>query len=242
MTKIFDIPQTRNRLRIVAHRGTTVFAPENTIASFEYAGEHKAWAIETDLRLTADQHIVCIHNAEIDTKYNGVGKVADMTLSELRALTAVDDGFGLPEEKLKMATLEEYLDICMHYGAVPFIEIKDDVVEMTVAVLKKREMLAYSVISSSNFEHLRDTRRLTKDVFIHHIFSQTEYAPELARLGNSGLAYNYKNLDDVPNGLIEEMHGMGLKICFRAGDTPETVARMLDMGLDYIPSNRIYSI
>ena len=54
MTEIFDIPQDEKHLRVVAHRGTTVFAPENTAASFTCAGERHAWAIETDLRLTSD--------------------------------------------------------------------------------------------------------------------------------------------------------------------------------------------
>ena len=61
---------------------------------------------------------------------------------------------------------------------------------------------------------------------------------EIAKMGNGGLSYNYPNLDDVPEGLIEATHENGVKVCLRAGDTPESVKRMLDMGLDYIPTNR----
>ena len=56
-------------------------------------------------------------------------------------------------------------------------------------------------------------------------------------MGNGGLSYNYPNLDDVPEGLIEETHKNGVKVCLRAGDNPESVKRMIEMGLDYIPTN-----
>ena len=59
----------------------------------------------------------------------------------------------------------------------------------------------------------------------------------LADMGNAGLSYNYPDLDTVPEGLVGRVHAKGVKICFRAGDTPEAVARMLALGIDYIPTN-----
>ena len=57
-------------------------------------------------------------------------------------------------------------------------------------------------------------------------------------MGNAGLSYNYKDRSAVPEeGLVAKVHAKGVKMCFRAGDTPETVAKMVAMGLDYIPTN-----
>ena len=56
-------------------------------------------------------------------------------------------------------------------------------------------------------------------------------------MGNAGLSYNYKDLAEVPEGLVGRVHAKGVKMCLRAGDTPETVAAMVKMGLDYIPTN-----
>jgi hypothetical protein len=64
-----------------------------------------------------------------------------------------------------------------------------------------------------------------------------ELLDELAAMGNAGLSYNYKDLATVPDGLVERVHAKGVKMCLRAGDTPETVAAMVKMGLDYIPTN-----
>ena len=60
---------------------------------------------------------------------------------------------------------------------------------------------------------------------------------EISAMGNGGLSYNYPNPYDVPDGLIEETHKNGVKVCLRAGDNRETVERMVALGLDYIPTN-----
>lgn len=243
MTEIFDTVQSEKNLRIVAHRGTTVYAPENTLASFIFAGKQRAWAIETDLRATKDGRIVCIHNNDLAARYGADIKISEHNYSELTNYVSKHDGFeDIPNKLLKLPTLEEYLDICTEYDAIPFIEIKDEVVYETVCELRNRKILKRSVISSCNLAHLEETRKYSDDIFIHHIFSDEVSAEKMAYLKNSGVAFDYPDLDKVPNGFVEMIHKMGLKLCFRAGDTVENVRRMLYMGLDYIPSNRIYSI
>jgi glycerophosphoryl diester phosphodiesterase len=70
---------------ITAHRGASHDAPENTLAAFQCAWDQQADAIEGDFRLTADGHIVCIHDA--DTKRTcGVKRVAETSLEELQRL------------------------------------------------------------------------------------------------------------------------------------------------------------
>ena len=80
-------------------------------------------------------------------------------------------------------------------------------------------------------------RRLDREIFVHHIFSEPELLDELAEMGNAGLSYNYKDPAAAPEGLVGRVHAKGVKMCLRAGDTPDTVAKMTAMGLDYIPTN-----
>ena len=242
MTEIFDIPQDETHLRIVAHRGTTVFAPENTAASFTCAGERHAWAIETDLRLTSDGEIVCIHNATTGAVFDRDLRVSEHTLAELRTLTARPKYAEYPPETLKIPTFGEYLDLCERFGSIPFIEIKDDVVKETVDELRRRGIEKRAVISSSDTGHLTETRKYSDGIFIHHIFSDEKSAKVMAELGNAGVAFNYPELDKVPEGFVGHIHSMGLKLCLRAGDTVGKVREMLAMGLDYIPSNCVYEL
>ncbi len=78
--------QPLNAQVIVAHRGASADAPENTLAAFRLAFEQEADGIEGDFYLTADQHIVCIHDK--DTLRTGKKKliVAESTLAQLREL------------------------------------------------------------------------------------------------------------------------------------------------------------
>jgi glycerophosphoryl diester phosphodiesterase len=54
------------RIAIIAHRGASACAPENTLAAFELAIQQAADAIELDAKLTADGHVVVIHDQAVD--------------------------------------------------------------------------------------------------------------------------------------------------------------------------------
>ena len=79
---------------LMAHRGNRVACPENTLAAFRQAIANGADILETDLHLTADGVLVCIHDATVDRTTDGSGEVARMTLDEIKALSAA---CGRPE-------------------------------------------------------------------------------------------------------------------------------------------------
>lgn len=74
---------------LVAHRGGSLLAPENTLVAFRMAVE-TWWAdmLEMDAHLTRDGHVVVIHDPTVDRTTNGTGRVADLTLRELQELDA----------------------------------------------------------------------------------------------------------------------------------------------------------
>ena len=73
---------------IVAHRGASFDAPENTLAAFRLAWQQNADAIEGDFRLTRDGQIICIHDATTDRTTGHKAKIVDSTLPELKKLDA----------------------------------------------------------------------------------------------------------------------------------------------------------
>lgn len=73
---------------IFAHRGASAHAPENTIAAFELAIQHKADLIELDAKLSADQRVVLVHDRTVDRTTDGTGRVADLPYAALRELNA----------------------------------------------------------------------------------------------------------------------------------------------------------
>ena len=74
--------------RNIAHRGDSIRAPENTLASFEAAVDAGVSAIEMDLRATADGHVVVMHDSTVDRTTDGRGAVGDLVLEEVRSLDA----------------------------------------------------------------------------------------------------------------------------------------------------------
>jgi glycerophosphoryl diester phosphodiesterase len=71
---------------VVAHRGASARVPEHTLAAYVQAIEDGADALECDVRLTADGHLVCVHDRRIDRTSSGNGVVSVMTLAELDTL------------------------------------------------------------------------------------------------------------------------------------------------------------
>ncbi|MDO5615084.1 MAG: glycerophosphodiester phosphodiesterase family protein [Cruoricaptor ignavus] len=103
-----DIRNTENPdcVFVAAHRGDWLYAPENSIKSLEHSIFFGADIMETDVRLTKDQKLVIMHDYDVDRTTTGKGKVADLTLAEIKKLTLVD-GSGI-KTNLAVPTLDEY--------------------------------------------------------------------------------------------------------------------------------------
>lgn len=79
-------PARRRPIQVVAHRGASADAPEHTLAAYRKAIEDGADALECDVRLTADGHLVCVHDRRVDRTSNGRGAVSALELSDLSTL------------------------------------------------------------------------------------------------------------------------------------------------------------
>lgn len=71
---------------VVAHRGASGQRPEHTLAAYELALRHGADALECDVRLTRDGHLVCVHDRRVDRTSTGHGVVSEMTLQRMAEL------------------------------------------------------------------------------------------------------------------------------------------------------------
>jgi len=76
----------QHRIQVVAHRGASEDAPEHTLAAYRKAIEDGADALECDVRLTADGHLVCVHDRRVNRTSNGRGAVSALELADLATL------------------------------------------------------------------------------------------------------------------------------------------------------------
>ena len=138
-------------LRIGAHRGAMVYAPENTLAAFEKAIEQGAYRVEFDLRRSRDGHIVAIHDDSVDRTTDGSGAVRQMDLAELKKLRS--GGEELP-------TFAETI-ACMRGRTRMLIELKDeDIAEQVVRQIEAEGVLDQCTLSSFHEPSLLAAHRL----------------------------------------------------------------------------------
>ncbi|GEK91689.1 glycerophosphodiester phosphodiesterase [Alkalibacterium kapii] len=88
--------EEKERPLVIAHRGGRALAPENTMAAFKNASQLGVDVLEYDVHLTADGHLVVIHDETVDRTTNGSGRINDMTLEEVKAL---DAGYHFQDKK-----------------------------------------------------------------------------------------------------------------------------------------------
>ena len=108
---------------VIAHRGASGHAPENTLAAFKRATALGATFIETDLQLSRDARFVAIHDDTVNRTTNGQGKVHDLSLAELRKLDA-GSWFGSEFTGERIPTLEEILEFSKKHDVVFYLELK----------------------------------------------------------------------------------------------------------------------
>lgn len=145
---------------IIGHRGACGYKPENTLASIKKALEIGVDAVEIDVRKTADDAIVLMHDYTIDRSTNGSGRVAELTLSELEKYNAGNSQ--------KIPTLQEAIDL-VDQQAIIDIDIKEkEVVPYIYNIIKKYIEKGWKtedfIISSFDLVALRDLYKVLSDI------------------------------------------------------------------------------
>lgn len=127
--------------KIIAHRGSSGEAPENTLASLHLAGQQGAKWVEIDVILSADGIPVIFHDNQLSRTSNGDGLIHKSSLSELKEL----DVGSWKDPKFhneRIPTLMEAIDVITHYGMGLNLELKpcdgleEETVSASIEVLK----------------------------------------------------------------------------------------------------------
>ena len=207
--------------RLIAHRGASAAAPENTLPAVELAWKEGADGVEVDVRMTADSKIVCVH--DVDMK-RVAGKPLVVAEQNLEALQQLDVGsWKGPEFKdTRILLLSELLEK-MPGGKHLFIEVKVDV-EIVPALLE--------TIDQSNIE-LRQVTVMAFDIEVLKKLKQKR--PELKVLwlveGKSNwLGRSNLKIEDIMETLIQtKVDGLGIES--HKGITREMAKAVLGAGL-----------
>lgn len=113
--------------KLIAHRGYSSQAPENTTAAFELAVNNGFYGVECDLRKTLDGKFVIMHDSGINRMCGYNLDIANLDLQQLKKYEIVSGSNVASYPGLTVPTLEEYLEILSKSDTVhPFIELKEE--------------------------------------------------------------------------------------------------------------------
>ncbi|TMJ00747.1 MAG: glycerophosphodiester phosphodiesterase [Bacillati bacterium ANGP1] len=147
-----------DRCLVIAHRGASAAAPENTLAAFRLAADLGADAVELDVRRTVDGQLVVIHDASVDRTTDGTGRVAALTLDQLRRFDA-GRKFGPPFRGERIPLLSKVFE-ALGGRLLVDVEVKAAGVEAALLdLIKKMQMVDSVLISSFDAQvvaHVRD--------------------------------------------------------------------------------------
>jgi len=142
---------TDKKVLVEAHRGFCVQYPENTLPAFEAAMALGADGVELDVRLSADGVPMVIHDATLNRTCGVEGKVSDLTLDQLKALSAHYPGkFGqrFADGTVKIPTLEELLQLRAKKRPDLLLDVElkqtsPEYVDAVVGLLRQYQVLDY---------------------------------------------------------------------------------------------------
>ena len=147
-----------DRCLVIAHRGASAAAPENTLAAFRLAADLGADGVELDVRRTVDGQLVVIHDASVDRTTDGTGRVAALTLDQLRRFDA-GRKFGPPFRGERIPLLSKVFEVLGGRLLVD-VEVKAAGVEAALLdLIRKTQMVDLVLISSFDAQvvaHVRD--------------------------------------------------------------------------------------
>lgn len=236
--------ESQNMTKLVAHRGNSSIAPENTTAAFTLA--KGAYGVETDILLTKDHHWVINHDSTVDRMSNGSGRVSDLTLAQIKSLK-IKNGVNIQNYPgLTIATLEEYLDIMNQIGAKPVIEIKEGPERITpndianlLHALNTYNLTSQALIISFYLDDLKlvyqQNQTLEMSLLYAGNFTQIQFDALIKEMPNTGLDINDAFMSPEVSNLL---HENGRKVGIWT--TPlNSVNRYLDFGIDYFTTNQL---
>ena len=156
--------------QIIAHRGASYLAPENTLTAFKKAMEIGADGVEMDVQQTIDAGLVIHHDYMIDLHTDISGKIYDMTMGDLKELD-----FGSWKDAIyqdeKIATLQEAMELCKQMpGCTVHLELKStmdndpEFVPRVLEVLRQTEMVEQVILVSFNHALLRQAKQLMPEL------------------------------------------------------------------------------
>lgn len=239
----------QNNCEIIAHRGASFDAPENTLASMRLAWQMECPAAECDIHLTKDHRIVVIHDPNIIRTSDGVKlRVSETNSSDLRKLDiGVSKAPSYKGEKIPF--LEEVIETIPHDRRL-VVEIKtgSEIIPHLQKILDTSGKRSQIILIGFSLETVALAKKTFPDIPVYWLVDSSQdnktqqWIPYHEDLVVQAKAHFLDGLDvhygAVNSEFVQRVHNAGMKLYVWTVDDPKTVDQMRKFGVDGITTNR----
>jgi glycerophosphoryl diester phosphodiesterase len=223
---------------VIAHRGASGHAPENTLAAFRKAVAQGATFIETDLQLSRDARFVAMHDPTVDRTTGGRGAVHDLTLADLRRLDA-GSWFGSEFAGERIPTLDEIFEFSKKHDVVFYLELKPSGSwggeHALISSLRESEIPRTVVISFD--AGILDTLRKIEPTLMTGLLYDGQIEKPIERAVAIGARQLAVRGDLVSPALLTEARKNDLQVVCWTVNHPAHMRMLIDAGVDGIMSD-----
>ena len=233
------IPPEERRVLRIAHRGASAYAAENSLEAIRAAAELGADLVEIDIRTTADDVPLVIHDSSLRRTHGVDGDVSEFTMEALRQMTAAES---------QVVSFDEALEQCRELGLGLYLDIKrltNESARAMLASLDARHYLKRTIFGSFRPDYLADIKAARADARTSILFHAVDIDPvKLAQSIKADYVHPcWQNRAEQPHRLltpdwIHAVREANLGIVCWHEERPSEIAALKALGVDAICSDK----
>lgn len=231
-----------DRVLVIAHRGDSKVAPENTLPAFASAVRLGCDLVELDYHHSADGVPIVLHDYTLDRTTDARARwgeektaVADKSAEDLEVLDA-GVWFGDQFRETKLPTLEESLDLIQN-GSTTLIERKAGDAATCIELLRKKKLLDQVVVQAFDWDFLVDCHKIEPNLILGALGGRDLDGPDFEKLEQTGAKVVGWFKDAVTEEVVQDVHAHSMKLWVWTVDDMEVAEGLIEMGVDGIISN-----
>ena len=232
---------------ISAHRGSSLVAPENTLATFRAVLTMPISYIEIDVRTTKDGQLIILHDGKLDRTTSGSGPVESQSLAELKQLSA-GKGFGDEFKNERIPTLREVCQLLRDWNKSQLrkVNLYVDCKAVDPKALVK-ELASYGLLNNAVFHGSDDFLFALRQVspkakLMPSLKSAKEISGKIQKLQPYAFDVRWQSLTTE---LVQQIHAMGIQVFADAlgfFDNSDQYKKAAEMGVDVIQTDRALDV
>ena len=231
----------RARIQVLAHRGASAYAPENTLAAFRLAIEQKADWLELDVQQTKDGQLVVFHDLRMERTTDGRGALRDLTLEQVKQLDA-GRWYGPEFAGERVPTFEEVVALAQAQGIRIFPEVKDPrlypgIEERVAAVISAYGYEDQTIIQSFDMTSLERLRQVNPRLKLAALYTAASPLRGDPPPGVSVVGPPWE-LVTIDPSVVRDAHASGRQVVVWSVEGAAAVRPLLDARVDGIITSR----